>query len=181
MDREESLYGMDRELRAKQEAKYDVALEAQVVEWIEFLTGEKKGDRGFGEWLKSGVLLCRLVNAVKPGTIKKCNTSSLAFKQMENITFFTNAVREIGVPESAMFATPDLFEEKNVGSVVNCLYTFGCVVQVNVPEYDGPPLGVAMHVESKDKKRSSGICTDQSSGFSATMETAGHSHAYANK
>lgn len=178
---DESLYGMDRELRAKQEAKYDVFLEAQVVEWIEFLIGETKGDQSVGEWLKSGVLLCRLVNAVKPGTIKKCNTSSLAFKQMENITFFTNAIREIGVPESAMFATPDLFEEKNIGSVVNCIYTFGCVVQVNVPEYDGPPLGVAMNVESKSKKRSGGICTDQSSGLSATLETKGHTHAYANK
>lgn len=162
---EESLYGMDRELRGKQEARYDITLERQVVEWIELLTGLEKRDIPLGEWLRNGQVLCRMVNAVKPGTVKKVNVSNLAFKQMENITFFTNAARELGVPDSAMFATVDLFEEKNLGSVVNCVYTFGGVVQVTCPDYVGPPLGPPIHAENKDTRRTTSRCTDQMAGL----------------
>merc|ERR1711956_58503 len=100
---------------------------------------------GFAEWLKDGHVLCALVNAIKPGIVKKVNTSSMPFKQMENITYFMNAARELGVPESAMFGTP---------------------------EFKGPKLGNAVHHDSKDKKRGSGLLTDMSAGFQTTMEVA---------
>ena len=48
------------------------------------------------------------MNVIKPGAVKKINTSKLAFKQMENVTFFLKACREIGVPQSSLFETPDL-------------------------------------------------------------------------
>merc|ERR1712217_410235 len=160
---------------------YDHAMEKKVVEWIEIVTGEKKGDQDFGDWLKDGQVLCHLVNGIQPGAVKKVNTSALPFKQMENITYYTDWARTLGVPESAMFATPDLYEAKNLGSVVNCIYTLGGAIQVSCPDFKGPTLGVAINTESKDKKRSSGICTDQSAGYSATLELAGHTQTYNNK
>jgi len=166
------LRGLDAELAAKQKAKYDPELEKEVVNWIETITGAKKGDEEIADWLKDGLVLCKLVNTIKPGTIKKTNESKMPFKQMENITFFMNAARDLGVPESSMFSTPDLFEAKNLGSVVNCVYTLGGVVQANIPEFTGPKLGVEMAVESKDKKRHSGILTDQSAGFSTKLEVS---------
>lgn len=164
------LYGLDKELRAKQAAKYDAGLERQVEEWIQAISGEQRPEgESIAAWLKDGQVLCKLVNTIKPGIVKKVNTSKLAFKQMENITFFTHAARELGVPESATFSTPDLYEEKNVLSVLNCIYLLGGAVQVSCPEFEGPHLGVAMAVESKDRKRSNRIA-DQSQGFAATQE-----------
>ena len=37
------------------------------------------------EILKDGVILCKLVNVIKPGSVKKINKGHMAFKQMENI------------------------------------------------------------------------------------------------
>merc|ERR1719401_2762363 len=168
---EDTAYGLDKELKEKQMAKYDVGLEGEVTTWIEKVTGETRGDQSMHEWLKSGQVLCKLVNAVKAGKIPKVNTMSAPFKQMENITYFMNAARDLGVPEASMFGTPDLYEEKNMGSVVNCIYTFGGAIQVSVPEFKGPKLGIALtdHVGA-DKKRGGGLLTDASAGFSKTME-----------
>jgi len=169
---EDCVYGMDKDLKAKQAAKYDPELENEVTQWIEAVANQKKEDKSFAEWLKDGHVLCALVNAIKPGIVKKVNTSSLPFKQMENITYFMNAARDLGVPESAMFGTPDLYEEKNIGSVVTCIFTLGGAIQVSTPEFKGPKLGVALKHDSKDKKRGSGLLTDMSSGFNTSMDVA---------
>jgi len=162
-------YGLDADLKAKQDAKYDPELEADVANWIQKVTGEDKGDMTFGEWLHNGKVLCALANAVKPGIVKKVNTMNAPFKQMENITFFTTAARDLGVPESAMFATPDLYEEKNLGSVATCIFTFGGVVQTTCPEFTGPSLGVPVHAQAKDHAREKKVAT-QCGGLAGTME-----------
>jgi len=142
----------------------------QVTGWIESITTEKRGDNSFHEWLKDGQVLCKLANSIKPGAIKKINASSLAFKQMENITFFMNFARDTGVPESSMFSTPDLYEEKNMGSVVSALMAFGGAVQVACPNFKGPKLGVALTSSVEDAKRAGGLLTDQSAGYSGKQE-----------
>ena len=62
--------------------------------WIEAVTGQTF-DGDFADFLKDGKALCALVNAVEPGTIKKVSDSKLAFKQMENISNFTRAAKNI--------------------------------------------------------------------------------------
>lgn len=161
---------LDKDLKAKAAQKYDHELEKEVTTWIEQVTGKPKGDQEFAEWLKNGVVLCELVNAISPGKIPKVNASAMPFKQMENITYFMNAARDLGVAEYALFGTPDLYEAKNMGSVVNCVYAFGGVVQVSVPSFTGPKLGIAIEVGSKDKKREGGLLTDQSAGYQGKLE-----------
>ena len=40
--------------------------------WIEAVTElQKPDDESFEQWLRSGVVLCTLLNALKPGSIKK--------------------------------------------------------------------------------------------------------------
>ncbi|CAJ1389885.1 unnamed protein product [Effrenium voratum] len=124
---------------------------ADVVRWIEAIVGSQKDeDVTVGEWLKSGVVLCNLVNAIRPGLIRTVNQQTVPFKQMENITKFLNAARELGLPESSMFDTPDLYEEKNLDSVITCIYALGGAVQTMCPDFGGPKLGIPLIAKGKD-------------------------------
>eukprot|EP00927_Polykrikos_kofoidii_P065651 TRINITY_DN61381_c0_g1_i1.p1 TRINITY_DN61381_c0_g1~~TRINITY_DN61381_c0_g1_i1.p1 ORF type:complete len:370 (+),score=59.42 TRINITY_DN61381_c0_g1_i1:68-1177(+) len=167
---EVSAHGLDEDCKAKQAAKYDTHLEAEVVDWIQAVTGESKGEQPIAEWLHDGKILCKLVNCVKPGTIAKINEQKMPFKQMENITNFMNAARSMGVPESSMFGTPDLYEEKNMGSVVNCIYQFGGCVQATCAEFTGPKLGTAHTAADGDKKREGTKATSQYEAMEKAME-----------
>jgi len=122
------LYGIDRELAAKAAAKYDPKLEAQAREFIESLTGEKfSGD--FLSSLKDGVLLCNAMNAVKPGAIRRVNTSKMPFKQMENISNFLSACRKLGMSEHDLFPTVSLYEGKDINAVIYGIIAFGRLAQ----------------------------------------------------
>jgi transgelin len=80
----------------------------------------------FFEVLKDGVILCKLTNAIQPGTIKKVNESKMAFKCMENISAFLDAAKAIfGVPVQETFQSVDLWERQNLNSVVICLQSLG--------------------------------------------------------
>lgn len=69
------------------------------------------------------------------------NVSTLAFKQMENISLFLRACRQLGVAEHSLFETVDLYEMKDLNVVVTCLYALGQTVQTTVPDFQGPHLG----------------------------------------
>ena len=61
------------------------AAEAEALAWIEEVTGRKRDGAPIEEWLHDGTILCELINAIKPGSIRKILTSPMPFKQMENI------------------------------------------------------------------------------------------------
>lgn len=79
----------------------------------------------FFEVLKDGVLLCKLVNVLQAGRIKKVNESKMAFKCMENISAFLDAVKGFGVPVQETFQSVDLWERQNLNSVVICVQSLG--------------------------------------------------------
>ncbi|KAJ2998328.1 hypothetical protein HDV02_004642 [Globomyces sp. JEL0801] len=93
------LYGMDKELAEKAAAKYDVNREKEAREWL-------------------------ANELVDPNSMKKPNVSSMPFKQMENINNFLLALDKLGVPKHDQFQTIDLFESKNMGSVVDTIFAF---------------------------------------------------------
>lgn len=113
-------FGLDAELAAKREANYDYRSEYEAQEWIEAVTGEPFSQE-FGEELRDGRRLCLLINAIRPGAVRRVNSSSMPFKQMENISNFLKACRSVGVAEYSLFETVDLFEGKDLGLVVRCL------------------------------------------------------------
>ena len=112
--------GLDADVVAgmaeKEETLHEV--KAEVLEWIQTVSGSFMGDASFAA-----------------GAVAKVNESASALKQMENITNFLNAARDMGVPESSMCRTPDLYEEMDLGSVVQCIHALRGAVQMKT---DGP-------------------------------------------
>lgn len=130
---------LDKELKAKAAAKYDPIAEALAQHWIEQVTGHVFR-KPFAEELKDGVVLCRLVNKIKEGSVSKIYEGSKAFGQMDNISNFLKAIKKFGVLPSDTFETLDLFEMKDLNIVVQCLFALSKVIVKAVPEWEGPNL-----------------------------------------
>jgi len=98
--------------------KFDVQKANEAKHWIEEVTGESFQSNDFQESLKSGVMLCKLLNNLQPGTVPKINTQNMPFKQMENVAAYIEGSKKLGVPDQYNFTTVDLFEGKNLGQVI---------------------------------------------------------------
>ncbi len=59
----------------------------------------------------------RLINKLKPGTINQIHTSSIAYKQMENIAAYLKACVQLGLKQADCFNTIDLYEGKDINLV----------------------------------------------------------------
>lgn len=135
---------LDADLKRIREAKYDVGLESDVCRWIGQIIGRpKSANESAASWMKSGDILCQLMNTLRPGTIKKYNVNTTSkFKQMENITLFLRACREVGMLEKDLFSTIDLFEAKDMNAVILSLFNLGGTIQSTLPYFKGPKLGI---------------------------------------
>jgi hypothetical protein len=117
-------FGLDKELKEKEEAKRDLAMEAKVQAFLEQLSGRKLSG-GFLESLKDGQILCLAMNKVKPGVITNMSTSGKPFSQMENIAAFLKCCRtELHMSEHDLFTTPDLFDERSPVNVCSGIVAF---------------------------------------------------------
>ncbi|XP_073988118.1 transgelin calponin-3 [Rhodnius prolixus] len=121
--------GFAAEAQRKINSKYSEEHAQECLEWIKVITDEPINTSGdmdnFFETLKDGTLLCRLVNIMKAGSVKKINENKMAFKCMENINNFLEVARLMGVPAQETFQTVDLWERQNLNSVVICLQSLG--------------------------------------------------------
>ncbi|XP_076446936.1 myophilin-like [Babylonia areolata] len=143
-------YGLSAEIHRKIQSKYDVTLEQEARTWIEQLLGEELvpgadpstplGHDTFHEVLRDGQVLCRLMNVLKPGSVKKVNRQKVNFFMMENIGKFLEACTAYGLPPNDQFHTAALFERTNMTQVVNTLHALGRTAQKN--GFQGPSLGV---------------------------------------
>merc|ERR1712243_59830 len=145
-------YGLSRECAVKSQAKFSPERAKQCVEWIEEVTKSKvemeiKDQIDFAELLKDGSVLCQLINAIQPGSVKKINTMKAPFKQRENIEMYLKACAAYGLKEQDLFQVNDLYENKNLYMVVDNLYNLGGMTQKN--GWDGPVLGVKQATENK--------------------------------
>jgi hypothetical protein len=103
-------YGLDHDLQQKMAAKNDPAKAGAVRIWIEAVT-KRQLTNDLQASLKSGVVLCELINALYPGAVKKINQGAMPFVQRENIVAYLSACKQYAnMRESDMFVTQDLFE-----------------------------------------------------------------------
>jgi hypothetical protein len=122
--RSADMFGLDKELKEKEEAKRDAAMEAKAQAFLEQLSG-RKFSGGFLESLKDGQILCLAMNKVKPGAISNISTSNKPFQQMENIAAFLKCCRtELRMSEHDLFTTPDLFDERSPVNVCSGIVAF---------------------------------------------------------
>jgi len=163
------MYGLDRDLQEEASRKYDTDAEKKAAVWVEDITGYHiQGN--FGPSLRTGQVLCELVNLIKPGTIGKINEAGAPWKERENLNHFLAACRQLGVHEYALFSTNDLYDGKNLTAVVRCVHALGGAVQKSVPDFKGPSLGVADTSKAKvDRRRELGVAS-QTAGFHGAME-----------
>ncbi|KAI4291921.1 transgelin [Pancytospora philotis] len=97
--------------------------EGEVKGWIEEVLCLKMNDDALYEQLRDGVILCVLINKITGQPSKFPNVSKMSFVQMENICFFIESARKLGVPDSDNFQTIDLFEGSGMKQVICCLYS----------------------------------------------------------
>ncbi|KOX80269.1 Muscle-specific protein 20 [Melipona quadrifasciata] len=168
--------------------------ESEVMAWIEAVLGEKLPPGNYEDILKDGVVLCKLINKLAPGSVKKIQSKGTNFQLMENVQRcefhlsirnqsvirdrFQAAIKEYGVPQEEIFQTADLFERRNIPQVTLCLYALGRITQKH-PEYTGPRLGPKMADENKrifseEQLRASEGQLNLQMGFNKGASQAGH-------
>uniref|UniRef100_A0A493T0P4 LIM and calponin homology domains 1 n=1 Tax=Anas platyrhynchos platyrhynchos TaxID=8840 RepID=A0A493T0P4_ANAPP len=87
--------------------------------WIEQVTGRSFGEKDFRSGLENGILLCELLNAIKPGLIKKINRLPTPIAGLDNIILFLRGCKELGLKESQLFDPGDLQDTSNRVTVKN--------------------------------------------------------------
>ncbi|XP_070362071.1 LIM and calponin homology domains-containing protein 1 isoform X5 [Equus asinus] len=86
---------------------------SEAQKWIEQVTGRSFGDKDFRTGLENGILLCELLNAIKPGLVKKINRLPTPIAGLDNIILFLRGCKELGLKESQLFDPSDLQDTSN--------------------------------------------------------------------
>ncbi|GAM19908.1 hypothetical protein SAMD00019534_030830, partial [Acytostelium subglobosum LB1] len=110
-------------------------------EWIEAVCQQKFPSDDFQASLKNGVLLCKLINQIKPGIVPKVNQATTDFANRENLSFFIKAAKQLGLRDTQLFDTTDIYESKRIRNVAISLYWLGRAARA-VSTYKGPQLNL---------------------------------------
>ena len=102
----------------------DAVAEKQVRSWIADVLGAPFPNETIHNALKDGVILAEVINKITRAVSPKFpQKSKISFAQMENICYFIEQARKLGVPDSENFQTIDLYEGKNMKQVGVCIYS----------------------------------------------------------
>lgn len=115
----ETLGELDRDIQNKIASKYDPSQEKEVRVWIEKILGEKLSGKTVFDGLHSGVKLIALLNHLIPGSKLKASDKDMPFTHRENISKYLDACKSKGMNLVDLFDTQDLYDCKNVVSVLN--------------------------------------------------------------
>ncbi|XP_045038563.2 LIM and calponin homology domains-containing protein 1 isoform X12 [Desmodus rotundus] len=96
---------------------------SEAQKWIEQVTGRSFGDKDFRTGLENGILLCELLNAIKPGLVKKINRLPTPIAGLDNLILFLRGCKELGLKESQLFDPSDLQDTSNRATVKSIDYS----------------------------------------------------------
>eukprot|EP01101_Sappina_pedata_P002674 TRINITY_DN12893_c0_g1_i1.p1 TRINITY_DN12893_c0_g1~~TRINITY_DN12893_c0_g1_i1.p1 ORF type:complete len:719 (+),score=233.26 TRINITY_DN12893_c0_g1_i1:192-2159(+) len=114
----------------------------EVSQWIITLIYNNKSPydikdfESFACWLVDGVVLCLIIQHIRPELITKISgydpkSSDLGhrpvskmrnFRSIENVLRFIASCQTLGVSKQDIFDTPDLLESRNIPKVIDCLH-----------------------------------------------------------
>ncbi|XP_053162351.1 LIM domain only protein 7 isoform X13 [Hemicordylus capensis] len=156
---------------------------AEARRWVEAATGKSFGNKDFRAALENGVLLCDLINKIKPGIIKKINRLSTPIAGLDNINVFLKACGNLGLKEAQLFHPGDLQDLSNrvtvkkeetnrrVKNVLITLYWLGRKAHSN-PYYNGP------HLNLKAFEKLLGQALTKALGESSSPKRSGRDSGY---
>ncbi|XP_051755527.1 LIM domain only protein 7b isoform X7 [Ctenopharyngodon idella] len=140
------------EWRQQSTVSCDLAFQ-EAQRWLEEVTKKRFESKSFRVALEDGVLLCDLINTLKPGIIKRVNRLSTPIAGLDNVNVFLKACEKLGLNESQLFHPGDLQdvstrvtvrrEETNrrLKNVLITIYWLGRRAQSD-PFYTGPQLNL---------------------------------------
>ncbi|XP_045555573.1 LIM domain only protein 7b isoform X4 [Salmo salar] len=129
----------------------DAFTEAQ--RWMEEVTNKSFGSNNFRSALENGVLLCHLINQLKPGVIKRMNILSTPMAGLDNVNVFLRACGTLGLHEAQLFHPGDLQDlstratlrcvegKRRLKNVLITIYWLGRKALAD-PLYSGPQLNL---------------------------------------
>ncbi|XP_059356056.1 LIM domain only protein 7 isoform X1 [Carassius carassius] len=119
--------------------------------WIEAVTKKKFVSSNFRSSLENGLLLCDLINKIRPGVVKKLNRLSTPIAGLDNIGLFLKACAKLGLKEAQLFHPGDLQDfstrvtvkhqesSRRLKNVLITIYWLGRKTHAD-PFYNGPYL-----------------------------------------
>jgi len=144
--------GLDGALWKKIDAKFDSEQAYKCLHWVKEVTGEDVAMPSAGEMtveifmdaLYSGYLLCKLVHKIEPDCWAKVKQRKFkpkkkggAFVFRNQIEVMTKVMRLLGVKESDVFTSQDLFSKENPNNVVTGIFQLNAAA-MKYPTFDGP-------------------------------------------
>ncbi|XP_056610361.1 LIM domain only protein 7 isoform X4 [Triplophysa dalaica] len=102
--------------RQQSSVDYESAF-SEAQRWIEAVTQKRFGSSHFRSSLENGVLLCDLINNIKPGIIKKLNRLSTPIAGLDNLNIFLKACGVLGLNQAQLFHPGDLQDLSTRGTV----------------------------------------------------------------
>ncbi|GIQ80474.1 smooth muscle protein/calponin [Kipferlia bialata] len=119
-------------------------LENEAREWIQAVLGVTLGD-DLREELKTGDILCQVVNKIKPNTIASWPKSKFKFVCLECVGMYIDGCRKIGLPEHELFSPDDIWSDNALywKAVLINIHALGRAAQ-KVPGFEGPHLGAKL-------------------------------------
>lgn len=113
---------MDRERSNTRAYEYLCRLE-EAKSWVGEFCSVPESFECFEEEMRKGVMLTDVCKVFAPGSVKNVFVdSTLQYRHTDNINFFLDGVRRVGLPEHFCFEVIDLYERKNFVKVVYCIH-----------------------------------------------------------
>lgn len=85
-----------------------------------FLVNVPEPNVPISEWLKSGMILCKLLDKMVPGSVN-INSKRSQMSSNENLQNFLHKCKDLGFEDHQLFEVSDLVDQKNMAKVLNCL------------------------------------------------------------